>query len=96
MDSHDIGRKRNGLVAALNNIKSRTLVIGVNSDQIFPINEQRYLADHIPNAEFLEINSLYGHDGFLLEQEQLTQVLETFLTINSSMVCAMGGNILYS
>ncbi|WP_321320574.1 homoserine O-acetyltransferase [Labilibaculum sp.] len=79
MDSHDVGRGRNGLVSALNEIKSRTLVIGVNSDQIFPIQEQRFIADNIPNAEFLEINSIYGHDGFLLEQEQLTEVLKTFL-----------------
>ena len=79
MDSHNIGRGRNGLVSALNEIKSRTLVIGVNSDQIFPIQEQRFIADNIPNAEFLEINSIYGHDGFLLEQEQLTEVLKTFL-----------------
>ena len=79
MDSHDIGRGRNGLVSALNEIKSRTLVIGVNSDQIFPIQEQRFIANNIPNAEFLEINSIYGHDGFLLEQEQLTEVLKTFL-----------------
>ena len=79
MDSHDIGRGRNGLVSALNEIKSRTLVIGVNSDQIFPIKEQRFIAKNIPNAEFLEINSIYGHDGFLLEQQQLTQVLKSFL-----------------
>lgn len=82
MDSHDIGRGRNGLVSALNEIISRTLVIGVNSDQIFPIAEQRFIADNIPNAEYLEINSIYGHDGFLLEQEQLTQVLKTFLIDN--------------
>ncbi len=84
MDSHDMGRGRNGLTSALSGIKSRTLVIGVNSDQIFPIQEQRFIADHIPNAEFLEINSIYGHDGFLLEQEQLTQVLKTFLIDNKT------------
>ncbi|WP_320017787.1 homoserine O-acetyltransferase [Labilibaculum manganireducens] len=84
MDSHNIGRGRNGLVSALNEIKSRTLVIGVNSDQIFPIQEQRFIADNIPNAEFLEINSIYGHDGFLLEQEQLTEVLKTFLNDNKT------------
>ncbi len=80
MDSHDIGRGRNGLHAALSEIQSRTLVIGVNSDQIFPIQEQKFIAKNIPNAEFLEINSIYGHDGFLLEQEQLTEVLKTFLS----------------
>ncbi|RUT78165.1 homoserine O-acetyltransferase family protein [Ancylomarina longa] len=79
MDSHDLGRGRNGLVAALGQIKSRSLIIGVNTDQIFPIDEQRFVAKHIPHASFLEIKSLYGHDGFLLEQEQLSKVLESFL-----------------
>lgn len=79
MDSHDMGRNRGGLIKALNEIKSRTLVIGVDSDQIFPINEQKFIADHIPQAQYMEIHSLYGHDGFLLEQEQLTKVLQSFL-----------------
>ncbi|WP_421920608.1 homoserine O-acetyltransferase MetX [Marinifilum sp.] len=79
MDSHDIGRNRGGLIKALNEIKSRTLVIGVDSDQIFPINEQKFIADNIPQAKYLEIHSLYGHDGFLLEQEQLSKVLQSFL-----------------
>ncbi|MCY1635685.1 homoserine O-acetyltransferase MetX [Marinifilum sp. D737] len=82
MDSHDVGRNRGGLDNALNEIKSRTLVIGVDSDQIFPINEQKFIADHIPQAQYLEIHSLYGHDGFLLEQEQLTKVLQSFLIEN--------------
>lgn len=79
MDSHDMGRCRNGLENALADIKTRTLVIGVNSDQIFPIEEQKTIAKYIPNAEYQEIDSLYGHDGFLLEQEQLTKVLKSFL-----------------
>ena len=82
MDSHDVGRNRGGLGNALNGIKSRTLVIGVDSDQIFPINEQKFIADNIPQAQYLEIHSLYGHDGFLLEQEQLTKVLQSFLIEN--------------
>lgn len=82
MDSHDLGRGRNGLISALNQISTRTLVIGVDSDQIFPIEEQRFLAENIPNASYLEIHSLYGHDGFLLEQEQLSKVLKSFLSSN--------------
>jgi homoserine O-acetyltransferase len=57
-------------------------VIGVDSDQIFPIHEQKFIAEHIPQAQYLEIHSLYGHDGFLLEQEQLTTVLQSFLIEN--------------
>jgi homoserine O-acetyltransferase len=79
MDSHDMGRGRKSIEAALHEIQARTLVIGVNSDQIFPIHEQKLIAEKIPNAKFLEINSIYGHDGFLLEQEQLSQVLQSFL-----------------
>jgi homoserine O-acetyltransferase len=82
MDSHDLGRNRGGLITALNEIKSSTLVIGVDSDQIFPIHEQKFIAEHIPQAQYLEIHSLYGHDGFLLEQEQLTTVLQSFLIEN--------------
>ncbi|WP_372755489.1 homoserine O-acetyltransferase [Labilibaculum sp.] len=80
MDSHDMGRGRKSVEAALSEIEARTLVIGVNSDQIFPIQEQKFIADKISNAKFLEINSIYGHDGFLLEQEQLSKVLKAFLT----------------
>jgi len=79
MDSHNVGRERNGVEAALQQIKARTLVIGVDSDQIFPVEEQKRIAQGVPGGAYCEIHSLYGHDGFLLEQQQLTQVIQTFL-----------------
>ncbi len=78
MDGHNIGRGRISPEKALSQINVKTLVIGVESDLLFPIAEQKLIARHIPGAEYAEINSLYGHDGFLLEQKQLTKVIQSF------------------
>lgn len=84
MDSHNVGRDRGGVEAALKSIKTSTLVIGVDSDQIFPVEEQKRIARGLQNGQYCEIHSLYGHDGFLLEQTQLTQVIELFLKRNKT------------
>jgi len=80
MDAHNIGRGRSGIVAALKKIRANTLVISISSDILFPPEEGRLLADHIPQATFHLIDSLYGHDGFLLEFEQLGTLINDFLT----------------
>jgi len=79
MDSHDVGRNRNGVEAALRSIKSKTLVIGITSDVLYPLTEQKYLQQTIPGAELLAISSDYGHDGFLLEYEKIETALRTFI-----------------
>lgn len=78
MDSHNAGRNRHGVEKALSTIKARTLVIGVKSDLLFPIEEQQYLFRHIPKAALAEIDSFYGHDGFLIDTEVLTNVISSF------------------
>jgi homoserine O-acetyltransferase len=75
MDSQDVGRNRGGVVAALKQIKAKTLVIGIKSDALFPIVEQEYLAKHIPDASYQVIDSLYGHDGFLIESSLMTKAI---------------------
>lgn len=75
MDSQDVGRNRGGVVKALKSVKSKTLVIGIKSDALFPIVEQEYLAKHIPGASFQVIDSLYGHDGFLIESGLMTKAI---------------------
>lgn len=75
MDSQDVGRNRGGVVAALKSIQSKTLVIGIKSDALFPIVEQEFLAKHIPDASFQVIDSLYGHDGFLIESGLMTKAV---------------------
>lgn len=78
MDSHNVGRKREGIAEALQSIQAKTLVIGIDTDILFPVYEQKFLASHIPNAEYVEITSLYGHDGFLVEFEQLDKIIKQF------------------
>ena len=79
MDSHNVGRNRGGIEKALSLIKARTLVIGIKSDVLFPIEEQQYLFRHIPQSAFAEFESFYGHDGFLIETEALTNIIKSFL-----------------
>jgi homoserine O-acetyltransferase len=85
MDSHNVGRGRDGLENALHRIKAKTLVIAIDSDILFPVEEQQYLADNIPHAQLAVIQSLYGHDGFLLEYEQLQQLILKFLSDSQSV-----------
>jgi homoserine O-acetyltransferase len=78
MDSHNVGRNRESIEKALSLIKARTLVIGIKSDLLFPTEEQQYLFKHIPGAAFAEFESYYGHDGFLIETEALTNIITSF------------------
>jgi homoserine O-acetyltransferase len=79
MDSHHIGRHQVSIAEALGLIRSKTLVIGVNTDILFPINEQELIARYIPQADLKVIESEYGHDGFLIETKKLKQLLKKFL-----------------
>lgn len=79
MDAHNVGRGRNSVESALEKITARTLVIGIKSDILFPVSEQVYLAKNIPGAVYTEIDSFYGHDGFLLEYEKISQQIGSFL-----------------
>ncbi len=80
MDSHNVGRNRGSIPNALGQIRSRTLVVGIRSDLLFPPAEQQFLARHIPNAVYEEIDSLYGHDGFLIEFRPLTGLIRRWMT----------------
>ena len=80
MDSHNVGRGRESIEKALQKIKAQTLTIGITTDILFPITEQKFIADNIPGAEYKIINSNYGHDGFLLEFEQIENIINDFLT----------------
>ncbi|WP_316752125.1 alpha/beta fold hydrolase [Pedobacter gandavensis] len=79
MDSHNVGRNRTSITDALGSIKANTLVIGIENDVLFPISEQQFLSKHIPDAEFYSVKSAYGHDGFLIETDVLTNVIGNFL-----------------
>jgi homoserine O-acetyltransferase/O-succinyltransferase len=78
MDSHNVGRGRASVEKALQSIKSKTLVVGIKSDVLFPVSEQIFLSKNIPHADYVEIDSLYGHDGFLIETEKIGNVIKAF------------------
>lgn len=79
LDSHNVGRGRGGVKKALSGIRSKALVIGISGDGLFPVSEQKILAELIPGAAYCEIDSLYGHDGFLLETQKLAEVIGEFV-----------------
>lgn len=80
MDSNNLARGRNSSVEnTLKIIKAKACCIGLNTDILYPPHEQQFLAQHIPNAEYHEIETLFGHDGFLIEFEQLNRILRKFL-----------------
>jgi homoserine O-acetyltransferase len=78
-DSHNVGRGRYSVENALGKIKAHTLCIGISSDILFPPEEQRFVADHVRNGHFVEIDSFYGHDGFLVETEKVSQLVKEFM-----------------
>ncbi|MFE5329769.1 homoserine O-acetyltransferase [Embleya sp. NPDC056575] len=80
MNSHDVGRGRGGVAAALARITAPTVVAAVDSDRLYPPSGQRTLADAIPNAGPLRVvRSAYGHDGFLLELDQVAPLVAELL-----------------
>ncbi len=79
MDAHHAGRGRSGIGDALGSVKARTLVIGISTDLLFPVDEQKLLAQLIPGAKYAEIDSFYGHDGFLIETKVITREIAGFL-----------------
>lgn len=79
MDSHHVGRNRGGIEKALAKVQANTLVIGIRQDLLFPVEEQQLIAHHIPGASYVEMDSIYGHDGFLTESKTVAERLEHFL-----------------
>ena len=81
MDNHNITRKRGDAKDVLSAIKCNVLVLGITSDYLYPLEEEQLLASLIPHSMFVEINSEYGHDGFLIENEQMSKILSAFLKV---------------
>ena len=82
MDSHHLARGREkSLENVLQKITQRTLIMGINSDILCPVEEQKFIASHLPNATFVEIDSAYGHDGFLVEAEKISKHLCEWMNV---------------
>jgi homoserine O-acetyltransferase len=85
MNSHDVTRDRGPLGDVLAGITQPTLVLGLDSDRLFPPEQQRELAAHIPGSltgsDPLVLTTPYGHDGFLIESEGVGQALRDLLDV---------------
>lgn len=83
MNSHDIGRGRGGVEEALRTVTATTLVLGIDTDRLFPVDGQHRIARSIPNTldgpEAVVLTSDFGHDGFLIENEAVGAHLRRLL-----------------
>ncbi|MDB5251326.1 MAG: metX [Flaviaesturariibacter sp.] len=80
MDTHNLARGRGRLQEVLRSITARTLVMGITSDLLCPLAEQALLAEQIPGARLVSFDSLYGHDGFLVETATITRHVDHWLS----------------
>jgi len=84
MDLHDVSHGRGYLVSALSGVRARVLVLGISSDNLYPPAEVKHgadLLDHLgADVWYEEIHSPNGHDAFLLDTDQLDEILRGFLT----------------
>jgi homoserine O-acetyltransferase len=79
LDTHNVGRKRGGVEYALKQIQAKTLILGIKSDILFWPEDQNLMRRSIPNSKLVMIESNFGHDGFLLENEKISKELSVFL-----------------
>jgi homoserine O-acetyltransferase len=78
MHTHDLARGRGDYPDVLRTIEQPALVVSVSSDALYPPEEQRYLAAHMPNSQYEILDCAHGHDGFLIETERLGRMIAEF------------------
>jgi homoserine O-acetyltransferase len=82
LSSHDVGRGRGGVEAALRSCPVPVVVGGITSDRLYPLRLQEELAELLPGcAELSVVDSIYGHDGFLVETEAVGKLIRQALEL---------------
>ncbi len=80
LSSHDVGRGRGGVEAALRSCPLPVVVGGITSDRLYPLRLQQELAEFLPGCDGLAVvESLCGHDGFLVETEAVGELIRRTL-----------------
>ena len=83
MDLHDVAVGRGDVREVLSGLQMPALCIGISSDVLYPVHEQKTIAGMIPRSTYHEISSPHGHDAFLIEHDQLAAHIRGFLQDNS-------------
>jgi homoserine O-acetyltransferase len=81
MNHHDVGRGRGGVGQALARVRADVTVAGIASDRLYPLELQRELGRTRPgDRPVAVVESEFGHDGFLLEIEQIGAIVASALS----------------
>ena len=87
MNSHDVGRDRGGVAAALGTLQVPVMVVSIDTDRLFPPRLQHEIVELAPTAVPVEtISSPFGHDGFLVEVETVGEIIKKALALGKSSI----------
>jgi homoserine O-acetyltransferase len=90
MDTHDLARGRGSLEAVLEGIRPRALLVGIPSDVLYTPHEVEELSQGIPDSELAWIESPHGHDAFLMELDEVSEILRAFRARAESSPAELG------
>ncbi|MBJ7513931.1 MAG: hypothetical protein JHC94_06360 [Acidimicrobiia bacterium] len=80
MNHHDVGRGRGGVASALARVTAEVTIAGITSDWLYPLRLQHEIAAHLATCpEVIEIESIAGHDGFLVEHDAVSSLISKAL-----------------
>lgn len=91
MDAHDVGAGRGGVAAALGAFAGRLVGVGIPGDLLYTDADVRRWTE-AAGAEYREIRSVHGHDAFLIELEQVAQILGEVLAEASAPALSARGS----
>jgi homoserine O-acetyltransferase len=86
MDTHDVARGRGEYEAVLESIEQPSLVVGIDSDVLYPLPEQRELENRLPRATLEILPAPHGHDSFLLELDSISEIVGTWRAESGSSI----------
>ena len=86
MDTHDVARGRGDYEEVLASIEQPVLVVGIDSDVLYPLSEQQELAAHLPHATLEVLSVPHGHDAFLIKLEVINDRVTAWRNAKRSSV----------
>ncbi|WP_277100284.1 homoserine O-acetyltransferase MetX [Corynebacterium riegelii] len=82
LNRHDIGRGRGGLNKALASSTVPTMIVGVDTDILYPYHQQEHISRNLGNLLAMsKLSSPVGHDAFLVEARQMDRILRHFIAL---------------